>query len=72
MGGLISASVSTAQWSKTKDRPTLRDDSIKPGSLVIKMSKMFFFVSVGFFLYLGQGMIMQARQKMFALPLVGG
>ena len=68
----MSASVSTAQWSEIQGRPTLRDDIIKPGSLVIKMSKICFFVSVGFFLYLGQGMIMQARQKIFALPLVGG
>ena len=62
----MSASVSTAQWSEIPG--TLRDDFINPGLLVIQRSSIFY----GLFLYLGQGMLIQARQKMFALPLVGG
>ena len=42
----MSASVSTAQWSKIPG--TLRDDLIKPGLLVIQRSKMFLSL-VGYF-----------------------
>ena len=38
-GGLMSASVSTAQWSEIPG--TLRDDFINPGLLVIQRSRMF-------------------------------
>ena len=41
-GGLMSASVSTTQWSEIPGRPTLLCDLIKPGLLVIQMSQMFY------------------------------
>ena len=67
----MSASVSTAQWSEIPG--TLRDDFINPGLLVTyKGLECFCLWWVLFVAYLGQGMIIQARQKVLALPLVGG
>ena len=55
------------QWSEITG--TLRDDLITPVLLVIQRSKMFLSL-VGSFCT-KKGVIIQARQKMFALPLVG-